>query len=229
MAASGEREAIAGLGWASDKPRPNTRIALASLKLSPTQGFVLSRVDGQASYTDICKLTGLSREATLDILRQLKVQGLILGPGEIAAERVATPSPEGQRPIPARGSSRPAPQAAPSAKPAPGASTLERLDDGTPVDAAELLDWPEAAPELKARVVRLHRRLRQLRPHELLGVAADADTATVKRAFALACKELHPDRYFGKALGAFRPKLAAIFSRLTEASQEMESTRTPKR
>jgi hypothetical protein len=56
-------------------------------------------------------------------------------------------------------------------------------------------------------------------PHELLGVPGDADAATVKRAFAAASKELHPDRYFGKDLGRYRERLAQIFSRIAEAGQ----------
>jgi hypothetical protein len=197
---------IAGLGLASDKPRPNTGVDLSSLVLSPTQGFVLSRVDGQVSYADICRLTGLGREATLDILRQLKAQKLILGPGETASPPSAA---------------RPAQPAATKGRTA----TPERWDDKSAVDPSELVDWPDGDMALKARIVRLHRRLRQVPPHELLGVSVDADVITVKRAFALACKEFHPDRYFGKNLGAFKPKLAAIFARLTEAVHEIEVAR----
>ena len=62
-----------------------------------------------------------------------------------------------------------------------------------------------------------------------LGVAGDADVATVKRAFTAASKELHPDRYFGKDLGSFKEKLAQIFARLTEAVQEMEKARKAKK
>jgi curved DNA-binding protein CbpA len=71
--------------------------------------------------------------------------------------------------------------------------------------------------------------MRKIPPHELLGVAADADSATIKRAFAAASKELHPDRYFGKDLGHFREKLAKIFNRITEAMQELEKTRKAKK
>jgi hypothetical protein len=205
MAKPDERVEITGLGLASGKPRPNTNVDLSSLALSPTQGFVLSRVDGQASYADICRLTGLGRDATVDILRQLKAQKLILGPGEAAPPKVV----------------------AQPAKPVTKAptSTLERLDDGSAVDPAELADWPDGNAEMKARIVRLHRRLRQISSHQLLGVGVDADAITVKRAFASACKEFHPDRYFGKELGAFKPKLAAIFARLTEALHETEAAR----
>ncbi len=209
MAKPDERHEIAGLGLASDKPRPNTSADFSSLALSPTQGFVLSRVDGQASYAEICRLTGLERAATLEILRQLKAQKLILGPGEELPPRPATKP------------TKPVTKARTSA--------LERLDDGSAVGPAELVDWPDGDAELKARIVRLHRRLRQIPSHELLGVGVDADAITVKRAFASACKEFHPDRYFGKNLGAFKPKLAAIFARLTEALHETEAIRKARR
>jgi hypothetical protein len=44
----------------------------------------------------------------------------------------------------------------------------------------------------------------------------------------MASKELHPDRYFGKNLGSFKTKLAAIFSRMSEAVQEIEQGRKGK-
>ena len=53
----------------------------------------------------------------------------------------------------------------------------------------------------------------------------NADSATVRRAFSTASKELHPDRYFGQNLGSFKARLAAIFARLTEAVQEIEQRR----
>ena len=51
----------------------------------------------------------------------------------------------------------------------------------------------------------------------------------LRRAFAVASKELHPDRYFAKNLGSFKPRLAAIFARLSEAMQEIEDEQKGKR
>ena len=61
------------------------------------------------------------------------------------------------------------------------------------------------------------------------GVAKDADSVAIKRAFGAASKELHPDRYFGKNLGCFREKLAKIFNRITETVQELEKARKAKK
>ncbi|MBN2575111.1 MAG: DnaJ domain-containing protein [Deltaproteobacteria bacterium] len=114
-----------------------------------------------------------------------------------------------------------------AATPEPG-SLLERLDDGSPVASADLIDGHDLPLETKRRIIRLGRRLRDLPSHEILGIAADADKAAIKRAFAAASKELHPDRHYGKDLGSFRAKLAKIFARVSEAVEEMEKARKAK-
>jgi len=106
----------------------------------------------------------------------------------------------------------------------PAATTRRWVAGG----AEDLVDWPDAPEELKARIIRLHRRLRQLSAWDLLGVEKDAANPTIKRAFGVASKELHPDRYFGKNLGSFKAKLAAIFNRVSEAVQEIERSRKDK-
>jgi DnaJ-domain-containing protein 1 len=238
---------LSGLGSKTDRPHVNVAVELSRLQLTPTEGFVLSRIDGRASYDEICRVSSLGREETLAILRKLKADKVILGPGEPAASSVP---PMGRNPTATRAASlwrepkTPAPvmvtdemlrQArektsgkAAQATAEPG-SALERLDDGGPVDPGDLIDGHDLPLDTKKRIVRLHRRLRRLAPHELLGVAEDADPGTVKRAFTAASKELHPDRYFGKDLGGFREKLAQIFARFTEAMQEMEKARKAKR
>ena len=251
---------IPGLGPRTGRPRPNTAIDWANQKLTPTEGFVLSRVDGRLSYDEICMVSGLSRDETLRILRDLKQARLILGPGEVAvgasrprsapaaeaaagAGESAPARAAGTVPSRSQAAAGPAAAGAESTDQArsqaaePAASRagekdrrtpvgpLERLDDGSPVAPGDLVEWPDAPSELKARIVRLHRRLRQLSAWDLLGVGKDADASTVRRAFGAASKELHPDRYFGKNLGSFRAKLGAIFARLSEAMQEVEKAR----
>ena len=260
------KDEIAGLGPRTDRPRLNTTIDLARQKLSPTEGFVLSRVDGRMSYDEICMMSGLGRDETLRILRELKQTRIILGPGEVALGSSKTGSHTGHTPpaetdsrsrgsAPSRvvgdepsGSHKAGKPAAPAvagtkprgkvAEPAPSRAAekvsrpavgpLQRLDDGSEVSVDDLVDWPQAPEELKARIIRLHRRLRQVSAWDLLGVDKDAASPAIKRAFGVASKELHPDRYFGQNLGSFKAKLAAIFNRLSEAVQEIERSRKSK-
>jgi hypothetical protein len=258
------QDEIPGLGARTDRPRLNTAADLGQQKLSPTEGFVLSRVDGQSSYDDICKVSGLGREQTLEILRSLKQAKLILGPNErvvggvrkplrpatpqsgiavedprstqatppqverTSAEPVPPPSPAPSAPAP-KEPEKPHAKTAPAPATSRGVGPLERLDDGSPVAENELKDWPEADPLLKERIIRLHRRMKKLSPFEFLGLPSKADAAALRRAFTIASKELHPDRYFGQKLGSFKNKLAAIFARLTEAMQEIEDGQKGKR
>ena len=249
---------IPGLGAKTERPRLNAAADLSRVQLTPTEGFILSRIDGRASYDEICRMSSLGREETLAIVRKLKQQRLILGANE--PDPVAPPKP---RPPEKRSPEKPR---TPERSRAPGRrfsarsqtpepamvtdamlrkakeqsdgkseekrpeipSMLERLDDGSAVDPATLAEGHDLPEETKARIVRLHRRLRKLDPHELLGVHADADVATIKRAFAAASKELHPDRYFGKDLGSYREKLAQIFARITEAVQALQKASNAK-
>jgi hypothetical protein len=73
--------------------------------------------------------------------------------------------------------------------------------------------------EQQARITDFFLHLGGLDFYALLGVAHDADTKTIKRAYNARVIEFHPDRYFRKRLGTFKPKLEAIFARMTEAQE----------
>jgi hypothetical protein len=196
-------EQLVGLGRRDERPKLNRAADLARAGLTPTEGFVLSRVDGATSYEGICQLTGLGVEATLEILRKLWADRLILGPGEAAPPLKP-----------------PAPAAAPA--PARPLSLLEVHDDGSPVDPAEMAGGADLDSVLKARIIRLHRRLKSLQPHELLAVPVGSDAATVRKAYFAASKELHPDRHYGREIGPFRGKLSDIFAQLTSAFEQLQ-------
>jgi hypothetical protein len=200
-----------GLGSRDDKPRLNPGADLSSHRLTPVEGFVLSRVDGSLSYEEICLVSGLGQEPTLAILRRLRRDRLILGPNDTIPPPAPHPAPTPVTGVPI------------IAPPADRRSLLERLDDNTAVAPAELAVAPDLPAELKARIIRLHRRLKKLSPHEMLGLGKDAERAEVRRAYYKASKELHPDRYFGKDLGPFREMLGDIFARLTESFQALET------
>jgi hypothetical protein len=204
-----------GLGSRDDKPRLNPGADLSAFQLSPVEGFVLSRVDGTLSYQEICLISGIGSEPTLAILRRLRRDKLILGP----SDSIPTPAPH---PVPSS-----TPVSGVPVPPAERRSLLELLDDNTPVSSAELDTAPDLPDELKARIIRLHRRMKTLSPHEMLGLAKDAGRGEIKRAYYSGSKELHPDRYFGKGLGPFREMLGDIFARLTDSFQKLEGSKKP--
>jgi hypothetical protein len=188
-------------------------------------------------------MSSLGREDTLRILLKLERAELILGAtgeapaggplGQAQADGPDGPGEPARRGEPRDRRPRPEDEAGKrgeekAAGPAALDALLERLDDGSPVDPMALADGRDLSDDTKRRIVRLHRCMRKLAPHELLGVEAGADVATIRRAFAAASKELHPDRYYGKDLGSFREKLAQIFARVNEAAQMLQKVRRAK-
>ena len=91
---------------------------------------------------------------------------------------------------------------------ASGPRPAVRADAQAPVDLT---------PEQQQRIDEVHRLIRSLDLYAFLGVPRDADKRAIKRAYHEGTNEFHPDRFFRKRLGAFEPKMVAIFTRLTEA------------
>src|SRR5262249_43042541 len=88
------------------------------------------------------------------------------------------------------------------------------LVDFVPSPAAEEIDLE---PAQRQRVLDLHAQLATIDHYALLGVARDADKKAVKRAYFELAGAFHPDRFFRKRLGSFKPKMEAIFGRVTIA------------
>jgi len=66
---------------------------------------------------------------------------------------------------------------------------------------------------LQERILAFEKQLE--RPyHALLGVSSDADAREIKRAYFKLSKDFHPDRYFGRELGHFAPRLDRIFKKI---------------
>jgi curved DNA-binding protein CbpA len=102
------------------------------------------------------------------------------------------------------------------AKPAAGASAAG-ADAGT-LDVSLVDVSLELPVELQREILAFEKTLD--RPyHEILGVARDADSRSIKRAYFQLSKRFHPDRYFRKRIGHFGPRLTRIFKRIVVASE----------
>lgn len=88
-------------------------------------------------------------------------------------------------------------------------------------DSRELHEQVDLTPEHQAYVLESYPRLGSLTHYELLGVARSADKKEIKRAYFHLVATIHPDRYFGKKLGSFKPKMEALFTRLSEAYETL--------
>jgi curved DNA-binding protein CbpA len=191
---------------ADRRPRLLDGIDLRSLPLTPEDAFVLSRVDGTASEDDIAMATGLDLGVVQAALAKLATLGAL---------RYGETSQVAPRPVaPQRTSSG-------SFHIGPIVETRSDSSDSHPAaalyDPSELDEKVDVTPELKRRILDTFYRLDLLSHYELLGVDAQADKKTIKTAYFELVNYFHPDRYFGKNLGSFKPKLERLFTRVTEA------------
>lgn len=203
-------------------PRPVPGCDLRSLPLTPSQAFVLSRIDGTLSTQDLSSMTGLPDEEidrTLDRLAELGAvtwEGMAERPPVSQASRhqseVVSRAREGmQRPV-VETYSQPPPS--------------ESGQSMALYDPAELDEECDVPPDKRRRILDAFYQLDDLTYYELLGVATDATKKEIKDAYYRLAAEYHPDRYFRKNLGSFKQKMELVFARVTTACDTLTRKQT---
>jgi len=90
-------------------------------------------------------------------------------------------------------------------------------------EPAEVIDLTlEQQRDLSA----LHGRLPTADHYQLLGVEPQTETKAIRAAYYDFVRLFHPDRFFGKNLGSYKPKLTQVFARLTEAYETLNRSQT---
>jgi len=90
-----------------------------------------------------------------------------------------------------------------------------KTSSGPPV--TELVEDVEIDGVLQERIIQAFHRSDKLNHYELLGVAMDAERAEIRKAYFALSKVFHPDAYYGKRLGSFKPKMEVVFRKVTDA------------
>jgi curved DNA-binding protein CbpA len=206
------------------------------MALSPTDGFVLSRVDGIVNERDLIASIGLPAEQVQASLATLESHGLITyanGQPSPTASGAVQASPEARRlsSVSLRAATSPvspspvspAPAAPPVTPAAPASGPALRGPSGSdsPLTAAEdeaaLAEPVDLEEGEKRAVLAVHARLVRVDHYSLLGIDREADRKGIKRAYYELAGQFHPDKYFRRKLGSFKGKMEAIFSRITLA------------
>ncbi|MDH3727575.1 MAG: DnaJ domain-containing protein [Myxococcales bacterium] len=76
------------------------------------------------------------------------------------------------------------------------------------------VDLPD---DIQKQVLEAFRRADRLNHYERLGVATDADSKEIRKAYFALSKTFHPDAYYGKQLGSFQPKMEVVFRKITDS------------
>src|SRR6266545_4280028 len=194
-AALGDLDRILGLAFDPSKPK--------NLTLTPTEGYILSRVDGTLAAREVLQLVPLESSETERGLFTLLIGGLIE-----------------YLPLPGR----------PAARPGEAATPVEPPNPKTPTPPPGQLSLTTLSPEQREAQRReiedAYRTKVGNRNHfEVLDLERAADAAAVKAAYFRLAKRFHPDAYRGLGMEDLRYKLKAVFVRLSEAKEVLGNPR----
>jgi hypothetical protein len=196
------------------------------ITLSPSDGFVLSRVDGTLTARQITLLIPMPNEQTQKSLFGLLCTGIIEyvpGPAKKArppAVKAPPPPPAPPSPAPAPPPAAFRPQPPPAAPPPPPPPA----PPPPPVPPAAAAAKP--APARRQEIMESYEGLKARNHFEVLGIPRASTEAQVKEAYFRLAKQFHPDVHHDAALADLRDKLEAVFIRLGEAYEVLRNPRT---
>ncbi len=207
---------LEGIGPASLVP--TLKLDGAMPALTPEEGFLLSRVDGRTALGDLCLLVPFPREQTVSMLRRLWESGVLVIAGRSPPTR--TPPPPAPTPTPPPPPTTLDPQF--ETVPAKAAKTKTGTQPALP--ATPLVDESggSLSVEQRRRIDAFFAALDEKDAFALLEIDRTADEKTIRRAYFKLSKEFHPDRFFGKQIGAYKDRVATIFRAIKSAQELLE-------
>jgi hypothetical protein len=177
-----------------------------NMMLTPADGYVLSRVDGEMTAREVLQVTPFPVEEAEKSLFCLLCTG--------ALEYTAAP------PAPPARAPRPAPPPAPATPPEPAAAPP------APAPTTEQAD-PRGTGARRLEVLEKFDDLKKKNHFEVLEIAQGAGPDQVKEAYFRLAKRFHPDAHHREAaLEDLKDKLDAVFIRLGEAYDALRNPRT---
>ena len=237
---------IPGLGSSTQKIRPNPTFDPMKAGIGPEEYFVLSRIDGALTLREVILMTGLPIDRAIEMVLRLRALGAVLMPGE-TPQTVPRPSATGSsttnRAITSTGSPAPSRTTTSSRagshttgrvsriepEPAPADDPLDldkSLPQATREELAALAETNDLSDDDRRLILAMARRLGGGDAWSLLGLVQGTEKRRVKHAYFKLSKEFHPDRYFGKKLGSFKPRLDTIFETLSRAYADLTEGRS---
>lgn len=207
-----------GMSAAPSPPRLEPNCDVRKLPISPTEAFILSRIDGVSGVLDLSNATGLPESIIVDALDHLSAVGAIV----YAGARRSPPAGEGNANGPRGPAAAQAPDEPRDTREAPRAprpdggrrSGVERV---VRYDRSLLDEEVDIPMDQRMDVLELFFSIDVVNHYDLLGVPQDADRKAIKQAYFERATILHPDRFFGKNIGSYRSRIERVFTALTKA------------
>ena len=225
--------------------------------LTPSDYFVVSRLDGRADVRTLASLVGQSVAALQQVLIRLVAAGCATLDGVTQEEAFASlssapaPAPPPVKQAPAR-AAKPetsatteksglyalgGEKAETSKRKAPKAADLSRemIPDGWPVafeqftfDPVVMSSGDALTTEQKQVVLYYHYHLKRVSYYRLFGVEQQAGRRDIKASYFNLSKAFHPDRWFRQDVGEFGGPIEDVFKWLNRAYSVLGSPRKRK-
>ena len=177
-------------------PRISAGCDPTSLRLSASEGYLLSRIDGHTPWRLLREIGGLTGDEVDMCIETWLANGIVEMGASERKPRVAEKRKEAPSPV------------------VPGQVDDSDIDDSLDIDV-----------ETQRRILDMESRL-SCGYADILGVTPDADGKAIKKAYRAISRDFHPDRYFRKQIGDFKPRLETIFKKVLEAYELLSDPAT---
>lgn len=205
-----------------------------ALELTPAQGFLFSRIDGQTPWRLLREMGGLEAVEVDQCLQRWLDGGLIqaeAGPSA-AKPQARTASGAAARKTP-RKSRRRRPRKSSARKASARKAQKARAPESPPVIEPPKPDIDESRINASIDLDEaIQRQILEFEAgldrnyYQLLGVPRDADSRAIKKAYYRLSKDYHPDRYFRRDIGEYAQCLDRIFKKVLEAHELLSDPTT---
>ena len=175
------------------KPALTDPSLLKELKLTPEEGFVLSLIDGRTSVEEICMLSTLPREKTLELIGNLVAKGVVkIDDAEApVSKRYATGRSSGHE--------------------------TRKLSDDSSNYGNSSQQKIKVPPEVIEEIEKMYQFVQKHNYYDILGVPRKATREAIKNAYRILSRKYHPDQFYLKVPDEVRKKLDLIFATISEA------------
>jgi curved DNA-binding protein CbpA len=182
------------------------------LKLSPSEAFVLSRVDAPIALEELAAISGLPETDTLQALYALVLGGLL-------SRDTARRAFSNEQLARARSVKKT------QAKVVPGASPVEA--EAAPEPVVEAAQTSAGADSKQSEVEILFARLGDAENYyHVLDLSRDAAASEIKRAYHTLAKRFHPDRFHRDTDPSVYARIEDAFARISQAYETLKDQRT---
>lgn len=169
-------------------------VSLETLKLTPEEVFVLSRINGNMTIKQISQMIGFPIDKTMaHVQKLLDNQVITFKNKEVKKERTSPPKVE------------------------PKSQTILSLLDEEDKDPV----LGQIPRQFRQRVLLIMQELEKMNFFEALEVTPSASSQEIHKNYLRLVKEFHPDSFRGKNPGHYQRKVERIFEKIQEGYQEI--------